>query len=199
LLTFWPPGPDDLLKLNSPMLLGIVSACNWASHLRAAWSSSGLASLLLLLLLLPEAKRTAGATASSGRVVREALTAGKRARSMLYNEIAVMQCDEGAAPLRERAVADRCRALANRLDLLWARLDEEKLLVRGLCSACVISPPRSCPQQPLPAFFTLSPLPLPPSAAHCQPQPSILARPQLSSLISSLHCAARPTSPCRAD
>jgi hypothetical protein len=59
-------------------------------------------------------------------------------------------------------VADRCRALANRLDLLWARLDEEKLQVRGLCSACVISPPRSCPQQPLLAFFTLSPLPLPP-------------------------------------
>jgi hypothetical protein len=92
LLTFWPPGPDDLLKLNSPMLLGIVSACNCASHLRAACSSSGLASLLL-----PEAKRTEGATASSGRVARETLTAEKRAPSMLYSEIAMMQCDEGAA------------------------------------------------------------------------------------------------------
>jgi len=46
LFTFWPPGPDDLLKVNSPMLWrGIASACSIASHVRAARSSSSLLSL----------------------------------------------------------------------------------------------------------------------------------------------------------
>lgn len=44
LFTFCPPGPEDLLKLNSPMFLrGIDSACSFASQVRAAWSSSSLA------------------------------------------------------------------------------------------------------------------------------------------------------------
>lgn len=37
LFTFWPPGPDDLLKVNSPIVSrGIVCACSAASHVRAA-------------------------------------------------------------------------------------------------------------------------------------------------------------------
>ena len=44
LFTFCPPGPEDRLKVSSPMDLGMVSACSWASHLRAAWSSLELAS-----------------------------------------------------------------------------------------------------------------------------------------------------------
>lgn len=44
LFTFCPPGPDDLLKLNSPMLLsGIASACKPCNHERAARRSSSLA------------------------------------------------------------------------------------------------------------------------------------------------------------
>ena len=50
LFTFCPPGPDDLLKLSSPMFLGIVSASSLSSHSLAAWSSSSFA---------PEAPRTA--------------------------------------------------------------------------------------------------------------------------------------------
>lgn len=37
LFTFWPPGPDDVLKVNSPIVSrGIVCACSAASHVRAA-------------------------------------------------------------------------------------------------------------------------------------------------------------------
>lgn len=39
LLTFWPPGPEDLLKETSPSLRGIVLAVNEASHFLASdWS-----------------------------------------------------------------------------------------------------------------------------------------------------------------
>lgn len=41
LLTFWPPGPEDLLKETSPSLRGIVLAVNEASHFLASdWSWS---------------------------------------------------------------------------------------------------------------------------------------------------------------
>lgn len=41
LFTFCPPGPEDLLKLNSPMLFsGIASACKPCNHERAARRSS---------------------------------------------------------------------------------------------------------------------------------------------------------------
>lgn len=37
MFTFWPPGPDDVLKVNSPIVSrGIVCACSAASHVRAA-------------------------------------------------------------------------------------------------------------------------------------------------------------------
>ena len=35
LFTFWPPGPDERLKVTSPMLWGMVSGSNLASHWRA--------------------------------------------------------------------------------------------------------------------------------------------------------------------
>lgn len=41
LLTFWPPGPDDLLKETSPKLRGIVLILNPFSQVLASrWSSS---------------------------------------------------------------------------------------------------------------------------------------------------------------
>lgn len=40
LLTFWPPGPDDLLKEMSPTVLGIVSGFRSRNQVRAAQSSS---------------------------------------------------------------------------------------------------------------------------------------------------------------
>lgn len=41
LLTFWPPGPDDLLKETSPKLRGIVLILNSSSQcLASRWSSS---------------------------------------------------------------------------------------------------------------------------------------------------------------
>ena len=39
MLTFWPPGPDDLLKLMSHMLEGIVSIVNADNQDLAAASS----------------------------------------------------------------------------------------------------------------------------------------------------------------
>jgi len=44
LLTFCPPGPDDRLKLTSPMLRGMVSVSRFASHFLAASSSASSAS-----------------------------------------------------------------------------------------------------------------------------------------------------------
>lgn len=41
LFTFCPPAPDDLLKVTSPKLRGIVLMSNLASHcLAAEWSNS---------------------------------------------------------------------------------------------------------------------------------------------------------------
>jgi hypothetical protein len=40
LFTFWPPGPEDLEKVISHRLRGIVSGFRLASHLRAAERSS---------------------------------------------------------------------------------------------------------------------------------------------------------------
>lgn len=47
LFTFWPPGPEDLLKLTSHTAFSrIVSASRFASHLRAASISSSSAAPL---------------------------------------------------------------------------------------------------------------------------------------------------------
>ena len=47
LFTFWPPGPEDLLKVTSlTALLRMVSASSFASHFLAASTSSSLSPLL---------------------------------------------------------------------------------------------------------------------------------------------------------
>jgi hypothetical protein len=86
LFTFCPPGPDDLLKLNSPMLFkGIASACRVASHERATRRSSSLA--WLVLSLADDRQRC---TTGEHLVIRTGGRVGKRQRRSMARQGEIM-------------------------------------------------------------------------------------------------------------
>lgn len=102
LFTFCPPGPDDLLKDNSPMRWrGIFSACSESSHDRAARSSSSLL-VLSRVLLVPAVDETEKARCRRGLEGLH-VRAVKRQRSMVEWGALGVQGGTGTARLGSSA------------------------------------------------------------------------------------------------
>lgn len=81
LFTFCPPGPDDLLKLNSPIVFkGITSACSAASHARAFCSSSSLTVLLPSLRV----EKQHCCTACGALLTEISVRAGRQRKSCMF-------------------------------------------------------------------------------------------------------------------